>query len=613
MAKKSRRGRVGDRRLHLAHNAKAPTAGGAASADPATQHLALEVRSRLRGDDPLDLLAYVSTLVVAAERSPTVVGHSTDEVDLRLLIETFISVDIAETTALLSVLGHLTRDDDLRVLARRALMTRRQPMPSWLRDLDETEVTDAAVMTEIAGDGFDIVLGIRWPGGRLASFLVYVDTVQGVVVKDAFPTPEPFSDVVERLRELAEGIDLVQLEPIELGEARAIVEGATDRGEAAADPFESDTWPNARPMLRWLLERMPFTHPDDDGDGFGQHLVRQANDYSQAASVVEHFLGSPEAASIDFDDESACDSHCLGLVAAFALGPGDPASAGWTPARVGVLFGAWLTSRFLFEDGAASRLPEVVRAFVQWSLRSDDAPAALERETLTAIDREAVEFVALATSPEAQVLITALRAYEERTGLAGIGDIEIVSDSADDPDDWDYTEFVLDRCAERVGGRTALLDLDDDPLPDEAVQWADLPDDIRPRVEEVLTLTDDFATGSFGVEFRTACRRVLTLTAATDPEIFRRRGRAETAAAAVCWIVAKANDLVSTPAGMAAGELAERFGVKGSPSQRAQVFLAAIDVPRFAYTSSLGRPDLLTSSTRAAIIRRRDLALADAD
>ncbi|MEO6999379.1 MAG: DUF6398 domain-containing protein [Terracoccus sp.] len=613
MAKKSRRGRGGDRRLHLAHNAKPPVPTGAGGPDPATQHLALEVRSRLRGDDPLDLLAYVSTLVVAAERPPAGIGHPAEEVDLRLLVETFVAVDIAETTALLSVLGHLTRDDDLRVVARRALMTRRQPMPPWLRDLDETEVTDAAVMTEIAGDGFDIVLGIRWPGGRLATFLVYIDTLHGVVVKDAFPTPEPFLDVVERLRELAAGIDLVQLEPIELGEARAIVEGATDRGEASADPFESDTWPSARPMLRWLLERMPFMQPGEAGEGVGQYLVRQANDDSQAASVVGHFLGSPEAARIAFDDESACDSHCLGLVAAFAVGLGGSEPAGWNPARVEMLFGDWLPSRFLFEAGAARRLHKVVRAFVQWSLRSDEASPALGRDTLKSLDREAADFVSLATSSQAQALITALRGYEQQFGLAGVGDLEIVSETFDDPDDWDYTEFVLDTCAARVGGRAALLELDDVPLPDEAFRWADLPDDIRPRVEEVLALVDDFATGCFDVEFRTVCRRVLALAAAGEPDIFRRKGRADTAAAAVGWIAAKANDLISTRGGMAAGELAERFGVKGSPSQRAQVFLSSIGAPRFNDTSALGRPDLLTSATRASLIRRRDLALADDD
>ena len=541
MAKKSRRGRGGDRRLHLAHTASEP-ASGTAGSDPATQHLALEVRSRLRGDDPLDLLAYVSTLVVAAERPPAGAGQGPEEVDLHLLVETFVAVDIAETTALLCVLGHLTRDGDVRVLARRALMTRRQPMPPWLRDLDETVVTEAAVMTEIAGDGFDVVLGIRWPGGGLATFIVYVDSLHGMVVKDAFPTPEAFPDVVERLRELSQSAELVQLEPISLGEARAIVESATDRGEASADPFESDTWPSARPMLRWLLERMPLPDLDADADTVGQLLVRESDDYSHTASVVEGFLGSAQAAGIAFDDESTRDSHCLGLVAGFAVGTGEVALGGWNPARVGVLFGHWLPARFLFDAGVARRLPEVARAFVQWSMRDDDLPAALVRDTLTAIDQEAVEFVDLATSSEAQVLITALRRYERRSGLLGVGDIEIVEDEVDD---WDYTEFVLDACSERVGGRAALLDLDDDPLPDEELQWGELPDDIRPRVEQVLTLTDDFAAASFGVEFRTVCRRVLALAAAGDPDIFRRKGRADTAAAAVCWIAAKANDLLS--------------------------------------------------------------------
>ncbi len=618
MAKKPRPGRGGDRRLHLAHNADALPVRGAAASDPATAHLALEVRSRLRTDDPLDLLAYVSTLVVAAERPATGDDHSND-VDLRLLVDTFVAVDIAETTALLSVLGHLTRDDDLRVLARRALMTRRQPMPLWLRDIDETEVTDAAVMTEVAGDGFDIVLGIRWPGGGLASFIVYVDSLFGVVVKDAFPTPEPFSEVVQRLRELSEGIDLVQLEPLGLGEARAIVEGAADRGEASADPFESDTWPSARPMLRWLLDRMPLVHPGDDGDGFAQHLLTQANDHSRAASVVEGFVGSAHAARIHFDDQSPGDSHCLGLVAGFAVSTGEPQLSGWNPARLGMLFGHWLPSRFLFEADVARRLPQVLRAFVDWSMSGDDLPSSLRRATLAAVDREGADFVSLATSAESTNLIAALRAYELTTGLVGVGDIEIVSNAPDAPDDlddlgdWDYTEFVLDACSEHVGGRTALLDLDHDPLPDEEFRWTDLPDDIRPRVEEVLALTDDFATGSFDVELRTVCRRVLAITAAADPEIFRRKGRADTAAAAVCWIAAKANNLVSSPGGMSSSELAQRFGLKANPSQRAKVFLAALDVPRFFATSSLGRPDLLTSRTRAAIVRRRDLALRDAD
>ncbi len=633
MTRKPRRGRGGDRRLHLAHNADAPEPAGALVSDPATQHLALEVRSRLRGDDPLDLLAYVSTLVVAAERAPAGVDRS-PEVDLRLLVDTFVAVDIAETTALLSVLGHLTRDDDLRVLARRALMSRRQPMPPWLRDLDETEVTDAAVMTEIAGDGFDVVLGIRWPGGGLASFLVYVDSLHGVVVKDAFPTAEPFHDVVERLRELSQGIDRVQLEPLGLAEARAIVEGATDRGEASDHPFESDTWPSARPMLRWLLDQMPLTHPGDDAGGFGQRLLTQANDQSRAASVVEGFVGSAHAARIRFDGESAGDARCLGLIAGFAVSTGEQELAGWTPARLRVLFGHWLPSQFLFDDGVARRLPHVLRAFVEWSMSGDDLGPALRRETLAAVDREGADFVRQATSREATDLIAALRAYGRTTDLSGVCDIAIVSDEPDEPDEpheldephepeqpdepedldhWDYTEFVLDACSERVGGRTALLALDDAPLPDEGFRWTGLPDDIRPRVEAVLALTDGFTTGHFDVELRTVCRRLLAATATADPELFRRKGRADTAAAALCWIAAKANNLLSTPGGMAAGELAERFGLKGSPSQRARVFLAVLDVPRFAATSSLGRPELLTSRTRASLIRRRDLALHDAD
>ena len=43
----------------------------------------------------------------------------------------------------------------------------------------------------------------------------------------------------------------------------------------------------------------------------------------------------------------------------------------------------------------------------------------------------------------------------------------------------------LDRA---VGGRIQLMELDDDPLPDEPFEWAGIADDIRPVVGEMLGL-----------------------------------------------------------------------------------------------------------------------------
>ena len=108
----------------------------------------------------------------------------------------------------------------------------------------------------------------------------------------------------------------------------------------------------------------------------------------------------------------------------------------------------------------------------------------------------------------------------------------------------------------------------------------------------------------------TACRRLLADVAAGDPEIFRRRGKAEMTAAAVCWIVGKANALFDpTAAGvtMQVKQLMAHFGV-ASASQRSGMLLRAIGVePDNRYVvMNLGTSRYLTGERRSAIVADRD-------
>jgi hypothetical protein len=173
------------------------------------------------------------------------------------------------------------------------------------------------------------------------------------------------------------------------------------------------------------------------------------------------------------------------------------------------------------------------------------------------------------------------------------------------------SEIMLDSLRRAVGGEDALVTLDHTPLPDEPFDWQPVPDDIHQRVAEVLGLLDrccdERLDPEYRLEYRTACRRLLGRAAAKDPEIFRRRGRAETAAGAICWIIGKANDLFN-PA-LQVKDLMGFFGIgQGSVSQRSEAFLRAIGVDpadRFG-TMDLGSPDYLVSARRAEIITLRD-------
>jgi hypothetical protein len=55
-----------------------------------------------------------------------------------------------------------------------------------------------------------------------------------------------------------------------------------------------------------------------------------------------------------------------------------------------------------------------------------------------------------------------------------------------DPDHPSISEIVLESLDRSVGGRLQLMALDVEPLPDEPFEWAGVPEDIRPVVQQVL-------------------------------------------------------------------------------------------------------------------------------
>ena len=104
-------------------------------------------------------------------------------------------------------------------------------------------------------------------------------------------------------------------------------------------------------------------------------------------------------------------------------------------------------------------------------------------------------------------------------------------------------------------------------------------------------------------------RRFLSRAAVGDPAAFRRRASPVRGAAAVAWVICRANDTVGGYwSGLTVQELLAWFGVKGSVSQRAEPLLRAngVDPHRLYGSMDLGAPDLLTSKRRADIIASRD-------
>ena len=89
---------------------------------------------------------------------------------------------------------------------------------------------------------------------------------------------------------------------------------------------------------------------------------------------------------------------------------------------------------------------------------------------------------------------------------------------------------------------------------------------------------------------------------------FRRKSRAETAAAALVWIVGKANDLFEQrTGGMQVRDLMSHFGLgQGSVAQRAATMLRAGGFNDDTYIVRLESPDYLVAARRRRIIKMRD-------
>ncbi|MGN6752926.1 MAG: DUF6398 domain-containing protein [Intrasporangium sp.] len=620
MAKRGKNRRGGDARLRLVHSDEVEQR---VEAEAELHPLMHQIRIRMRDRDPMALLAFVSSIVAATDgrygfedRSPAA---------LEDLIDTFIDLDMPETTAALHILAALAPRHPMRARAASTVERRLQPMPTWVSRLPETTITDAASIGFETEPGQNFLVEYRWPGGDLATYVVF-DEGLGRGVKDAFPTAEPLAAAATRMQAAApDGLSLT-FRQLDLATARATLEESIANGEDRPIDEENDTWPSGRPFLEWLLGLMPAGGTPDPSTtslpGFPDLHLGARPLGPDADDVIDDFAESDEGAAIGFDPEDVHDDAALQTIVDYAglLGAQDPLE--WSPGRVRELLDQYLPSVALPDPKTAHRMQPVLEAYLRFACRRTNRTSKQRDGLLRAARATMPRYLDIALSAQAQALRRALIDYDNLTG--GLGDFEINVIGADPGEaanqgsgrlsltitDQEVIDRLLADAARKVGGPDELQSLDDTPLPDEPFDASQLPEDIRDRVEQVRRLVDDFADRSFGVEFRTACRRYLARVAAAEPGVFRRAGRAETAAAAVVWTIGRANHLVARGgSSMTAQDLLAHFGLKGSVSQRAHVLMRGL--PSASYDEhgpNLGTPDLLVSSMRAELIDLRDRA-----
>jgi hypothetical protein len=246
------------------------------------------------------------------------------------------------------------------------------------------------------------------------------------------------------------------------------------------------------------------------------------------------------------------------------------------------------------------QFPAVLRAFIKYCHEQRGIDPALTRETMAAVDRYEPKFRSAIDGSGGKPEARRRTPYDDFDDDDNLSDEDLI---------FEVVTMVIADMIDAVGGPEALDSLDDEPLADEAFSWDEVPPGIRARVGEVLEWTDRCCDEMLNLEYRTACRRYLARVAARDPNIFRRQGKSNTAAAAVCWTISKANDLFGVENGILVKDLLEFFNISsGGISQRADTMMRALEVVRDEYNDLilLGMPDLLVSKRRRQIMMVRD-------
>jgi hypothetical protein len=551
--------------------------------------LLADVRQRLASGEPVDLLAYVSTLLAAVDprgESPfeRERADGPERATLPTLLESFAEVVLPETTALLATLAELGPDELTRARARRALAARPHQLPGWLARLGETSVYKAAESTHVLGDGDSVLLGARLPGHELTA-VIYIDHNLGTVVKDAFPAPGPITEVVARMREAADDPD-VRFGDISLADARTRVAEAIEVGAIMFPPLESETWPASRPLTEWLVRLLP-----EGGAGY----VRPTWNETRKNKLAKRFFGSEFGKPLDDNDHRDLLDQFLWFGTDY--GPGDPLR--WSPAAVEILLADWIPRKIAASPAYLSAAPALLRAFIRFCHAERKIRPALTDETLAAVDEQ---------EPEYQRVIRSPRPQGPMALLAAMGMLGGQQPWEDGPSG--AGQYLLDALAEEVGGQDALDSLDGTPLPDEEFGWDQVPADVRERVGEVLAACDRCCDELLGAEYRTACRRLLARAAPGLSGMLRKTAKPEVIAAAVCWAIGKGNQRFGQGTGeLRVKDLMNYFSLsQSSVSERGyQIMHAAGIKPASTYPAvRLRSPSLLVSARRRPIIELRD-------
>ncbi|HEU5484049.1 MAG TPA: hypothetical protein VFU98_04010 [Microlunatus sp.] len=363
--KNTSHGRSGDPRKRAAEEQRQ------AEASPALED---EVAAALELGHPIDIVMLASSLITSVE--PELQRLDAAELPpVGEFVRMFVDSGEPDLMIFAWVVAQLLPDVQLQVAVDRAVSA--DLLPDWVRAIRDAVVAPAWQTTDPLRDSTDIVVPLRIGDDDL-SLIGLVDFNTDGALKDAFAVPVPLAAVQEALSASGQtGMDSRDLDP---ADARAWLTDAIATGRTLEPPFETDTWPQIRPLLEWALALCP---PG------GRGWERRRWTVEEISGVVADFAASPEAAGVVDRDDLGVLTSALEVLGEETYG--DPLLLGAVKLEMGLSY-LWAT-RLHFDLEPLLDLPEVLGPYVRWAHAQRGIPADDTDEALAMIAHRRAEYV----------------------------------------------------------------------------------------------------------------------------------------------------------------------------------------------------------------------------
>ena len=242
-------------------------------------------------------------------------------------------------------------------------------VPPWLLPLADAEVVAAWQTTDPLRDSTDIVVSLR-VGETDLTVIGLVDFNSDGALKDGFVVPAPLTAVQEALSASGEtGMETWDLAP---ADARTWLSDAIAVGRTVEPPFESDSWPQARPLVEWALRLCP---PGGQGWVRREWTRRTSRRWSPSSPAA------PEGAVVaDRADRAVLVDALHGLARDTSA---DPELISAVRIELGLGF-LWPTTLHHDLDTLLG-LPDLLGPYVRWAHGSRGIPADDTDQALAAI------------------------------------------------------------------------------------------------------------------------------------------------------------------------------------------------------------------------------------